>query len=152
MAKQTHIAGQNCLIVQKEGFWDALSNKQVFMTGIVVYNNSLGFGKLLIGAYFFCGHCPWPFGKDLVDWELLGGEFVMLIYLCFLGVGPGSFFFFVVVFPGRVVSSTLLLFHRANAAWIWWEQRLQQLHIVHLATPNLQHLHQPTISNSKINE
>ena len=65
----------------------------------------------------------WPLslaiGKDLVDWELMGGEFVILIYFCFFGdLGLGAFSYSFVVFAGRFVSSTLLLFHRANTAWI----------------------------------
>ena len=71
----------------------------------------------------------------MADWELLGGEFVIIINFWFFKSWAWELFSnSFVVFAGRVVSSTLLLFHGANAVWIWWEGRLQQLHTVHLAT------------------
>ena len=42
-AEQTHMAGQNCPIVQKEGFWDVQSNKQVLITGIYCLQQFFGF-------------------------------------------------------------------------------------------------------------
>ena len=81
----------------------------------------------------------WPLslaiGKDLVNWELLGGEFVILINFCFLDCWAWELFSYsFVIFAGRVASSTLLLFHGANTTWTWQEGRLRQLHTVHLAT------------------
>ena len=46
MAEQTHIAGQNCPIIQKERFWDVLSNKQVLITGIRCLQQFFGFWKI----------------------------------------------------------------------------------------------------------
>ena len=67
--------------------------------------------------------------------ELLGGELVILIYFCFFReLGLGAFSYSFVVFAGRVVSSTLLLFYGANTAWIGREGRPRQLHTVYLAT------------------
>ena len=48
-------------------------------------------------------------GKDLVDWELLGGEIVIL-FLLLRELGLGAFSYSFAVFTGKVVSSTLLLF------------------------------------------
>ena len=67
------MAGQNCPIVQKEGFWAVLSNKQVLMTGIHWLQQFFGFweisdrglGLLLLWLLSLA------FGKDLVDWVLL---------------------------------------------------------------------------------
>ena len=46
IAKQTHMAGQNCPIVQKEGFWDVQSNKQVLITGICSLQQFFGFWEI----------------------------------------------------------------------------------------------------------
>ena len=80
------MAGQYCPIVQKEGFWDVQSNKQVLITGICCLQQFFGFWEIAdrgLGLLLL-----WPLslaiGKDLVNWELLGGEFVILIYFCFL--------------------------------------------------------------------
>ena len=88
---------------------DDLSNKQVLITGICWLEQFFGVWEIAdrgLGLLLL-----WPLslavGKDLVDWELLGG---------------------------RVASSTLLLFYGANTTWIWQKRRLQQLHMVYLAT------------------
>ena len=72
------MAGQNCLIVQKEKFRDGLSNKQVLITGICWLQQFFGVWEIIdrgLGLLLL-----WPLslaiGKDLVNWELLGGEFV----------------------------------------------------------------------------
>ena len=49
-------------------------------------------------------------------------------------LGMGAFSYSFVVFAGRVVSSTPLLWHRANTVLIWRERRLRQLHMEHLGT------------------
>ena len=46
MAEQTHMAGQNCPIIQKEGFWDVKSNKQVLITGNYCFQQFIGFWEL----------------------------------------------------------------------------------------------------------
>ena len=82
MAEQTHMDGQNCPIVKKKKFRDNLSNKQILITGIYWLQQFLGIwkiadrglGLLLLRPMFLA------IGKDLVDWELLRGEFVILIY------------------------------------------------------------------------
>ena len=127
MVEQTHMNGQNCPIVQKEKFMDDLSNKQVLITGIcwlqqffgVWETDDRGLSLLLL----------WPLslaiGKDLVDWESLGGELIILIYFFFLESWAWELFLILLLFfSGRVASSTILLFYRANTTWIWREGRL----------------------------
>ena len=46
MAKQTHMAGQNYPIVQKEGFKDVISNKQVLIIGICWLQQFFGFWEI----------------------------------------------------------------------------------------------------------
>ena len=46
MAEETHMDGQNCPIVQKEGFWDIQSNKQVLITGICFLQQFLEFWEI----------------------------------------------------------------------------------------------------------
>ena len=80
------MAGQNCPIVQKEKFRDDLSNKQVLITGKCWLQSFFGVWEIAdkgLGLLLL-----WPLslavGKNLVDWQLPGGEFVILIYYCFL--------------------------------------------------------------------
>ena len=68
MAEQTRMAGQNCLIVQKEGFWDVLSNKQVLITGICCLQQFFGFWEIAdrdLGLLLL-----WPL--SLAFWEGFG--------------------------------------------------------------------------------
>ena len=46
MAEQIHMAGHNCPIVQKKGFWDVQSNKQVLITGICYLQQFFGFWEI----------------------------------------------------------------------------------------------------------
>ena len=94
------MAGQNCPIVQKEKFLDDLSNKQVLITGICWLQQFFGvweiadrgLGLLLLWLLSLA------VGKDLVDWELLGGEFVILIYFCFLESWAWELFLILLLF------------------------------------------------------
>ena len=68
MAEQTHMAGQNCPIVQKEGFWDVQSNKQVLITGICCLQQFFGFWEIAdrgLGLLLL-----WPL--SLAFWEGFG--------------------------------------------------------------------------------
>ena len=58
MAEQTHMAGQKCPIIQKEGFLDVQSNKQVLITGICCLQQFFGFWEVAdrgLGLLL-----PWP--------------------------------------------------------------------------------------------
>ena len=62
------MAGQNCPIVQKEGFWDVLSNKQVLITGICCLQQFFGFWEIAdrgLGLLLL-----WPL--SLAFWEGFG--------------------------------------------------------------------------------
>ena len=65
------MAGQNCPIVQKEGFWDVLSNKQVLITGIYWLQQFFGFWEISDRGLGLLLLQPLSLavGKDLVDWN-----------------------------------------------------------------------------------